>query len=340
MSQEDLSLRAKSAFAAGGFALMAAAVAAGVLAATPDDGGARTLHATFGRAGQGLDTHSEVKIRGIRVGRVVSVALDRDGRAVVGLRIDHGVRVPATAEATVEAVSVFGPKDVVIEPGAAEGTGPFLADGTAISRTVDPIDPADTASPAYELADAFDPVEMGQLLDTFSQVVSGRGKQLSRTVDNSAKLLDLFVGGRDVTSGLIKDTAALGDTFGGKGGRLATTATDASGLLDVAGAHPERYTDLLDQASGFGDRTSTFLWDNRRNTAAVVDTGSRAAAVLNAQLGNLPVLTKGLTGFFGVVGGIMREPGPDGTLMGSADIVLPLDICAIILDVCPVKGGR
>ncbi|WP_106400811.1 MCE family protein [Actinocorallia populi] len=340
MNQDHLSRPTRALFAAVGIALMSGAVLAAGLAAVPGHEGSHRLKAAFDQAGQGLDTHSEVKIRGVEVGRVTSVDLAPDGRAVVGLRIDDGVRIPVSAEATVEAVSVFGPKDVVIEPGEGEGIGPFLDDGMSIARTVEPIDPADTARPAYELANAFDPAEFGALLDTFSQAVSGRGEQLGRTVDNSAEVLDVMAGSTDVTRGLLQDAGDLAETFGDRGESLASTAADADALLATAGTRPERYTALLDQAIEASDEVTAFLRDNRENTRHVVDAGTRAAAVLNAQLKNLPVLVDGLADFFGLVGGIMREKAPHDTLMGSADIVLPTDVCQIVLDLCPARGGR
>src|SRR3546814_18134858 len=79
-----------------------------------------------------------VKLRGGNVGEVSGVGLRDDGRARVKLFIDGDVRVPADALASIEPLSIFGPKFVRIDPGEHEGAGPFLEDGGEITRTQTP----------------------------------------------------------------------------------------------------------------------------------------------------------------------------------------------------------
>src|SRR5436853_1656498 len=82
------------------------------------------LKASFDAAGQGLQKNSDVKIRGINIGKVDSVKLV-DGRALVTMSINHGDKIPYSAVATVRAKTLFGEKFVDIDPGDAETSGPF-----------------------------------------------------------------------------------------------------------------------------------------------------------------------------------------------------------------------
>src|SRR5688572_8382849 len=86
------------------------------------------LRATFPSSSQGLftDGGSAVKLRGVDVGEVRGIELRDDGRAEITLFIRDGVRVPDSALAAIEPLSIFGPKFIRIEPGANEGIGPYL----------------------------------------------------------------------------------------------------------------------------------------------------------------------------------------------------------------------
>jgi len=93
------------------------------------------LTASFEGAGQNLDDESVIKLRGVDVGRVESIDLGDDHRAVVRMHIDPDVEVPETTVAVIRPISIFGPKFIDLVPGRGEGEGPFLADGDEIERT-------------------------------------------------------------------------------------------------------------------------------------------------------------------------------------------------------------
>src|ERR1700704_6997705 len=82
------------------------------------------LKASFDAAGQGLQKNSDVKIRGVNVGKVAKVDLV-DGRALVTMDIKSANRVPESATATVRAKTLFGEKFVDIAPGSGEAGGTF-----------------------------------------------------------------------------------------------------------------------------------------------------------------------------------------------------------------------
>ncbi|WP_241683747.1 MlaD family protein [Actinomadura sp. J1-007] len=139
MSEETLSSRSRTIFGVVGAGVIAAAATFVAVGSTPSHAGSTYYTASFGRAGQGLDPgKSDVKIRGITVGGIDTVKLRRDGRVSVRMRVDKGVRIPATTSATIEPVSVFGPKDMALDLGPGELHGPYLPDGGTVAKTKDP----------------------------------------------------------------------------------------------------------------------------------------------------------------------------------------------------------
>jgi phospholipid/cholesterol/gamma-HCH transport system substrate-binding protein len=331
---QSLTRRSRTIFGTAGAIVIAAgalAAYAGVVQTHPN---ATYYTASFGRAGQGLDPHSDVKIRGITVGGVDSVGLDRQGRAKVRIRVDDGIKVPTTTVASIEPVSVFGPKDIVLDLGAGEGTGPFLRDGTAIAKTKDPQELADVALPAYRLASSIDPQELFTIVHTFAQGLDGKGPELRRTIDNSSTLLTMAYNDRAYIDLLLRDFEGLSGTLGSRGDRITQITRDVNRLSPVLTDRPDKITQLLDGSARLAGTVSQNLETQGGQTAAILDGLSRAIHVTYAERDKIPILMDGLIKFFGILDTIIQDKGPNGTLIASMLAYIPLDACQLLTGIC------
>ena len=127
-------------------AVSLAVIAALVLAAfraedLPLIGGGDTYYAAFSEAG-GLKANDEVRIAGVRVGKVKSVDLDGDHVRVEFL-VDRGVDFGSTTAAAIKVKTLLGAMYLSLQP---DGGGQ-LAEGSEIPRQR-------TSSP-YDVVDAF-----------------------------------------------------------------------------------------------------------------------------------------------------------------------------------------
>ncbi len=91
------------------------------------------ISATFNRI-DGLNVGDPVRLGGIRIGVVDSVTLDPHFRAVVRMRLEGEVALPADTSAAIHTDGLFGSKFLVLEPGGEEDT---LASGSSIRFTQD-----------------------------------------------------------------------------------------------------------------------------------------------------------------------------------------------------------
>lgn len=336
MSEETLSSRSRTIFGLVGAGVIAAAAAFVAVGTTPSHEGSTYYNATFGRAGQGLDPgKSEVKIRGIAVGAVDEITLNDSGRVNVRFRVDEGIKIADTVVASVEPISVFGPKDLALELGAHELTGPYLDDGAKITKTQDPEELSDTAWPTYRLTKAINPDEVATILRTFGAGLSGQGPALRRTIDNGAKVVDATHQSRAAIQALLNDINGLSGTFGSRGDTIARFAGDFNKLSQVISERPDKVSQLLDQSARLGDTMGTNLQRHGRNIGTIIDSGGQVVDVFDDQRDNIPVLLDSLNGFFNLLAQIIRVPGPEGTLIAQARDDLPLDICQIFIDICP-----
>jgi phospholipid/cholesterol/gamma-HCH transport system substrate-binding protein len=339
MSDEPLSARTRALFGLLGSGVIAGAAVLVAMGSTESHPGSTYYTASFGRAGQGLDPgRSDVKLRGVTVGTVDEVDLESSGRVRVRIRVDRGIRVPRTAGARVEPVSVFGPKDIDLVPGSGELTGPYLADGSRILSTRDPQDLSETAWPAYELTRAINPDDITTIVHTFAAGLSGQGPALRRTIGNAATVVDATHASRAVIEQLINDLTGVSGTLGARGGTISGTVRDFNDLAPALNRRPDKVGQLLDEGGRLADTVGRTMRSHGHHIGTIVDSGGRAASVLASQQHNIPVLVDGLNGFFAVLADVIRVPGPRNTLLAQALNYLPLDLCYILYDVCSATG--
>ncbi|NOY22684.1 MAG: MCE family protein [Acidobacteria bacterium] len=97
-------------------------------------GEAYTLQAVLDTA-TGLDKDSDIRLAGVKIGKVLSVAL-KDGKAVIKMEIHKGVQLPEGSRVKVVAKGILGDKYLEILPGSKEGrigAGETLASEKAVS---------------------------------------------------------------------------------------------------------------------------------------------------------------------------------------------------------------
>lgn len=96
------------------------------------DPGGYTLRAKFDRV-DGLETGGDVRVSGIKVGRVLSQELDpATFRAEVTFSVRNGIELPSDSSAAIVSSGLLGGKYLAVVPG---GEDEILADGGEIKLT-------------------------------------------------------------------------------------------------------------------------------------------------------------------------------------------------------------
>jgi phospholipid/cholesterol/gamma-HCH transport system substrate-binding protein len=98
------------------------------------------VSAKFNRV-DGISLGSDVRLSGIKVGRVVSTRLDPSTfLAVLTLRVDRSIRLPVDTIAKITSDSLLGGNYVALEPG---GEDKIIPPGGQIESTQDPVNISD-----------------------------------------------------------------------------------------------------------------------------------------------------------------------------------------------------
>jgi phospholipid/cholesterol/gamma-HCH transport system substrate-binding protein len=95
-----------------------------------------TLVAKFEKA-DGLSDGSDVKVSGIKVGKIVEMKVDPESfLAVVKFNVPHDLKLPADSSASVSSDGLFGGKYLALTPG---GSDELLDENDEIENTSGPI---------------------------------------------------------------------------------------------------------------------------------------------------------------------------------------------------------
>jgi len=337
MMNSDLTKGSRRLFGLIGAGAIAACAVVSYFGVQQSHPGATYLQATFGRAGQGLDQQSDVKVRGINVGQVASVKLDRNGKVLVRIRLNHGIKAPTTSSLSIQPLSIFGPKFIDLDPGTEEGTGPYLADGATIAKTTDPQELTDIAQPTYNLLNAIEPQDVATLLQTFSAGLDGRGPALAGTLDNAAALLDLTTKDAGNLKSLIGDSVPITGTLADRGKEIVNLAQDLNMISPTISTDPAAFRDLLTGTGTVSDQVVALLKSDPQGPGRILDALLPALKVSYDLRANTPQLISGVGAFFDQSSGILQVPGPQpGTLLGTETVHIDIGnpICSFILGLC------
>ncbi|WP_205473301.1 MCE family protein [Nocardioides sp. SYSU D00038] len=195
-------------------ALLVAALRAGSL---PLIGGGDVYYARFSESG-GLKQDDEVRIAGVRVGKVEEVALD-DGEVRVKFRVKTDSAFGTQTGAAIRVKTLLGAMYLALEPA---GTGQ-LREGADI--------PVDRTSSPYDVVEAF-----SGLADTASDIDTD---QLAASLTT---LADLTRNTPEEFRSALQGVAALSSNIADKSGRINTLLQN---LKRVSTVLDERDTDII-----------------------------------------------------------------------------------------------
>jgi phospholipid/cholesterol/gamma-HCH transport system substrate-binding protein len=301
--------------------VLAAAVAIGgvttiVKASNGAFSGSYDLAGSFSSSGEGLHSGSEVTYRGVQVGRVTTIALER-GRAVVHMAIQPGFRLPSDATATILPVNVFGADNVAFS--FADGDrAPALAPGSKITRTAVSPELTDLFAAADPLLAQIDAHDLGTIVSNLGQGSAGEGPTIAASVDEGVKLADFL----DNT--LPQQLAAL-DSINGFAAAIAPTAASFNAIatasnrgLPAFNSQAANYQKLLETLSPFAENLAQFLAAYHPDIMTLLSSGDNVARVVLVQQQDVGQVLSGLAMYLTKFANAVdpAEVLPDGSHFG------------------------
>lgn len=286
----------------GAFALvsvLAAVVVVNTLA-NPLEGRTRTYHAVFTDV-EGVYAGSEVRVAGVRVGKVTDVALE-EGQAVVTFDVLNEQRVPGHTNVAVRYADLLGGRYLAIDPGD-RGGGELEADSTI---------PVERTKPALELT-----ALMNGFRPLFDAIDPGQANQLA------SELVAVFQGEAGTITSLLNRVISVTSDLAGRDQVIGELLTNLNSVLGTMSEHRQ---DLRVLVGELGQLTSSVA-DNREQIGAALDSGGALAHSLHGTLGQItPRLSQDIDTIRTVTGSVANNQEQlDGALRGAPDMLTRLN---------------
>lgn len=228
----------------------------------PLPGKSRSYGAVFTDA-TGVVAGSDVRISGVRVGKVTEVAPTGapDGRAAARVDFDLSAEqfIPADARVAIRYADLLGARYLSVLPGDA-GTspaGPQLADGAVIPlpRTEPALDLTEMLGGFKPLFDVLEPAEINQF---------------------AGELIAVFQGEAGTVHSLLARTVNVTQNLAAKDEVISSVLTNLTSIVDFTVAHREDFTALLD---GLATLTNGVAEDRQQIVDALDATSGLARSV-------------------------------------------------------------
>ena len=153
----------------------------------------------------------DVRVSGVRVGTIDSIE-PQGTQTKMTIKVDHGVPVPADAQAVIVAQNLVAARYVQLTP-AFRGNGPKMASGAVIpsERTAVPVEWDDVKKQLERLATDLNPNQdmstssVGRFIDSAANALDGNGEKLRQTLAELSGVGRIFAEGSGNFVGIVKN---------------------------------------------------------------------------------------------------------------------------------------
>ena len=245
-------------------ALSLAVLAALVLAAFHADdlpliGGGDTYHAAFSEAG-GLKANDEVRVAGVRVGKVESVDLDGD-QVQVTFKIDRGVDIGKDTGAAIKVKTLLGAMFLALEP-----AGPGQLDEGAtipVERTQSPYDVVEAFSGLAETSERIDTNRLATSLTALSDLGRNTPEEFQAALQGVSALSKNLAERDEQINSLLTHLKKVSGVLGDRSQDIVTLMKDADVLFRALVARRDAIHDLLVSTSTMSQELTTLIRQSR-----------------------------------------------------------------------------
>lgn len=266
------------------------------------------VRAQFERGG-GIFTNAAVTYRGVQVGKVSSLNVVTGG-VEAGLRLTRDIPVPTNARAVVTNRSGVGEQYIDLRPAADRG--PYLTDGSVISRrnTGTPLPVETLLVNLNKLVESVDQDDLTVVIDELGQAFDGAGSSLDRLVGSGNLLLADAEKYLPETIQLLRDSRTVLNTQVASGSSIRSWAASLASLSRQLRTSDPDLRKVITDAPATGAELTALVRQLRPTLGFLL---ANVLTVEQVQLRRLGGLEQILTVYPGAVaGGYTVAPG-DGT---------------------------
>ncbi|MEU9926052.1 MCE family protein [Streptomyces anulatus] len=258
-----------------------------------------TVTVRTGAVGNEMHDNADVKLRGVVIGQVRSIATDGDGaRLTLAIDQDKLEQVPADVTAQMLPTTLFGARFVALVPPRIP-TGSTLRAGAVI--------PQDRSSNAIELEQVLDnvlplltavqPEKLSATLNAVSQALEGRGERLGETLTTLDGHLKKFNPQLPTLNADIKELVKVSTLYADAAPDVLDALTDATVTSSTLADQEARLAGLYGTTTAAAQDTTSFLRENKDNLIRLSAAGRPSLELLAEYAESFPCTLRTMAGF-------------------------------------------
>lgn len=262
--------------------------------AMPVIGGGKVYTAHFAEAG-GLRSGNEVRIAGVKVGKVASIGLD--GNVVeVKFRV-KGVDLGDQTSAAIKVKTMLGQKYLSLDP-LGRGT---LSAAIPVTRTTTPYDVNAAFSDLSTTIEEIDTDRVEESFEALSKAFENTPESVQQTVTGLTSL-SRTISSRDEELGdLFESTSSVTKTLADRNAEFEKIINNGSLLLGELEKRREDVKDMLEGTARLGVQLRGLVKDNEKTLKPALERLDKVSAILQRNQDNLDSALAKLGPYYRVV---------------------------------------
>lgn len=260
----------------------------------PVVGGGKVYTAHFAEAG-GLRSGNEVRVAGVKVGKVVSIGLD--GTVVEVKFRAKGVDLGDQTSAAIKVKTMLGQKYLSLDP---LGRGALTA-AIPVTRTTTPYDVNAAFSDLSTTIEQIDTDRVEESFVALAEAFENTPESVRQTVTGLTSLSRTISSRDDELGDLLKSTSSVTKTLADRNAEFEKIITNGSSLLGELQKRRDAVKDMLEGTSRLGIQLRGLVTDNERTLAPALEHLDKVSAILQRNQDNLDSALAKLGPYYRVV---------------------------------------
>lgn len=273
----------------------------------------------------GLRAGDDVRMAGVRVGRVQSIEVVDQG-ALVRFEVQADQRLPTTSQLVMRYQNLLGQRYLAVLPGTngAGAKAGTLQPGATIplSRTNPGFDLTELLNGFRPLFDALQPADVNTLATSLVKVLQGEGGTVESLLQQTAKLTSSLADRDEVFDKVLVNLTPVLRSMAGQGEEIRANVRELRGLMTGLARDRKSIGASVQGLSELIGSTSGLVRDARADVPSAV---RRFRAVMHLFLENKDAFVRALSSFRGTLGDLGRA--------SSYENAVNLYLCSVVADV-------
>jgi phospholipid/cholesterol/gamma-HCH transport system substrate-binding protein len=246
-------------------------------------GGGDTYYAAFTEAG-GLKANDEVRVAGVRVGKVQLVEIERD-HVKVTFKVEKGIDFGDQTGAAIKVKTLLGAMYLGLEPA---GRGQMKKESEIpVARTTSPYDVVEAFSGLAQRSEDINTTELSKSLTTLGALTQDTPEEFRAAISGLSDLSSNIAARDEQLNTLLKNTKKVSTVLGDRSGDLVVLMRDGDKLFRALAARRQSVHNLLVATSQLSVQLTGLVRDTRADLKPALTHLKSVVDVLNKNQQNL-----------------------------------------------------